>query len=249
MDLFQGNTLRHHLIELSKSNNITLPKNELLYMMFVIDLCRAVEFLHGMNLIHRDIKPENIIITQNLEVKLIDFGISKKLSKENQHKNLFTTNCGKGTLIYFPPENVVNDIHEEDDFLLTQLSQSRKISKSFDIWTIGLIISEIFGNEIPWKELVNKGPNFLTIALMNKNKFPIPETIKDEKIIRIIEACTEIYPINRINIHKLIKKLIEVFVEKLKKYSVNNNVFELFETPKESKHLSLSVNTFFICRL
>jgi serine/threonine protein kinase len=42
-------------------------------------ICSALSYLHSINIMHRDIKPENIMVDPiTLNVKLIDFGFSKK---------------------------------------------------------------------------------------------------------------------------------------------------------------------------
>lgn len=67
---------------------------------------RALEYLHDeKNIIHRDIKPENILVMDwdCLSVKLIDFGLAVKSTKLGIKD--FAT-CG--TLLYTPPEQVLN---------------------------------------------------------------------------------------------------------------------------------------------
>ena len=60
--------------------------------------CEAVKFMHSHNLIHRDIKPENILLDDNLNPKLSDFGWSTKI----EHFGKRGTFCG--TYEYMAPE-------------------------------------------------------------------------------------------------------------------------------------------------
>ncbi len=68
-----------------------------------IQLASALNSLHQNGIIHKDIKPSNIII--NLEtgtVKLTDFSVASRLSKENPQIN--STNLVEGTVAYMSPE-------------------------------------------------------------------------------------------------------------------------------------------------
>ncbi len=54
-----------------------LPSVKSLARKIILELCDALEYLHGHQIIHRDLKPSNIMITRNgRNVKLIDFGLS-----------------------------------------------------------------------------------------------------------------------------------------------------------------------------
>ena len=41
-------------------------------------ILNALEYLHEMDISHRDLKPENLLFNKNYELKLVDFGLSKK---------------------------------------------------------------------------------------------------------------------------------------------------------------------------
>jgi serine/threonine protein kinase len=62
-------------------------------------LFRAVNHCHANNVVHRDIKPENILIGADMEIKLIDFGLSKKSITNNASLQTIA-----GTPFYMAPE-------------------------------------------------------------------------------------------------------------------------------------------------
>lgn len=68
----------------------------------------ALEYLHDeVNVIHRDLKPENIVIMDYddlSKVKLIDFGLAAE-----SNKNSLQDYAKCGTLLYTPPEQVLNN--------------------------------------------------------------------------------------------------------------------------------------------
>jgi len=60
-------------------------------------LVDAVEHMHNRDIIHRDIKPENIIVDEQMNIKLLDFGFSA-------YKNIDKLRSYEGTLSYMAPE-------------------------------------------------------------------------------------------------------------------------------------------------
>lgn len=63
----------------------------------VIDIADAIKHVHDLDLVHRDIKPENILIDDNGDYVLCDFGNA-------EHDNSMTLDRLKGSLFYMPPE-------------------------------------------------------------------------------------------------------------------------------------------------
>lgn len=64
---------------------------------YFIEVLLGIQYLHEkLNIMYRDLKPENIMLCKNGHIKLIDFGLSKQLSRES--------NTFAGTPEYFAPE-------------------------------------------------------------------------------------------------------------------------------------------------
>lgn len=70
-------------------------------ILIIVQICKAMKYIHENNIIHRDLKPENILLDGNKVVKLSDFGISKLVTKEEQ-TTTFTK--GIGSLLFMAPE-------------------------------------------------------------------------------------------------------------------------------------------------
>jgi len=48
-----------------------------------IKLCRAIEYAHGCDVIHRDLKPSNVLLNENNEPKIVDFGLARRVTAED----------------------------------------------------------------------------------------------------------------------------------------------------------------------
>jgi 5'-AMP-activated protein kinase catalytic alpha subunit len=67
---------------------------------FLQQLISGVEYLHKLNIVHRDLKPENLLLDENNNIKIIDFG----LSNIYQRGELLKTACGSPC--YAAPEMI-----------------------------------------------------------------------------------------------------------------------------------------------
>ena len=115
----------------------------------------VLEYLNNLErkIIHYDIKPENIIIN-NLEIKIIDFGISKILDANNNDIKL--TSQGNGTYCYLPPECF------SKKFIV-------KINNKVDIWSMGILLYEMiygfrpFEKEYDMEKIIKEGIKCLNL--------------------------------------------------------------------------------------
>ena len=116
------------LDQLAKKRKLT----ELEIKHYCFELLLALEYLHKMNIIHRDIKLSNVLLNENMEVRLCDFG----LAIENGFKEQKSI-CG--TFNYIAPE-------------LFNKRGGIKYSFKTDIWAFGILMYSLFYNKIPFKK-------------------------------------------------------------------------------------------------
>jgi serine/threonine protein kinase len=100
----------------------------------IIQLLKALAYAHQNNVIHRDIKPENILIDENGNVKILDFGIAQFYEEKREVTNQTTSGTVMGTYNYMSPE---------------QRESSDNVTERSDLYSIGVVMYELFTEKIP----------------------------------------------------------------------------------------------------
>jgi len=221
MEYFHGECLNKHL-ETLKIQDIKKPEVEIKYLILMLDLAKSIEFLHKKKIIHRDIKPENIIVVNEFNLKLLDFGISKQIKEAITG----TYTEQKGTILYEPPENFPS---LQTDLSKTNEDTRNKINTKFDVWSFGLIVSEVFSLEKPWN---NCSYSILFKNLSSRKEFPIPEILKNSEIGHLIYDCTKINVNDRINISSVKSRLLNILMIKLSLFSKNYDLEKIYKGNK-----------------
>ena len=93
---------------------------------------KGVDYLHSNKLIHRDIKAANILLDENGDAKIADFGVSAQLMTTFGNKESFI-----GTPFWMSPEVIAKN----------------KYNSKTDIWSLGITAIELAEGEPPYSKL------------------------------------------------------------------------------------------------
>ncbi len=121
------------------------------FAVFIVkNILSGLMALHDKGYIHRDLDPSNIMITTDRKVKIIDFGIAKRLDNLNtQDQQLTSTGQFIGKAAYAAPELVLGDVHNQD--------------KTTDIYAVGIMLFQFITGSLPFDgtmaELIKKQLN------------------------------------------------------------------------------------------
>lgn len=133
MEYIKGKTLKKYIQEfapLSPARSVHIMKQ----------LTSAIAHAHENGIIHRDIKPQNILVDENGDVKITDFGIATSLNATA----LTQTNSVMGTVHYLSPEQ----------------ARGGTATKKSDIYSLGIVLYELLTGELPFS-----GESAVSIAL------------------------------------------------------------------------------------
>ncbi|MBI3242249.1 MAG: SUMF1/EgtB/PvdO family nonheme iron enzyme [Chloroflexi bacterium] len=143
----QGETLQARLKALNASHT-RLPLTEAARLMTAV--CEAVHYAHERGMIHRDLKPANIMINQDSDPVLMDFGVVKMLSGQQQQTS---TGAIVGTPSYISPEQV----------------RGERPDSRADIYSLGVVLFEMVAGRCPFD-----ADSTLRLMLMHVNE-PVPD--------------------------------------------------------------------------
>jgi serine/threonine-protein kinase TTK/MPS1 len=128
-------------------------------------MLEAVAAMHDIRIVHRDLKPSNFVLCK-ARLKLIDFGIAKKMMSDGSTKVLCEQTVG--TLNYMSPESL-EDVNDGKDV---------QLNRANDVWSLGCMLYEMVYGKPPFAQFRSMLQKLSKIK-DEKYKIDIPEYLPD----------------------------------------------------------------------
>ena len=151
MEYFPGTTLEHYC-----SFQNLLPLHRTIGMIFKCAM--ALDYAYRQGIVHRDIKPANILVDDNDNVKITDFGLALNISKKSASDSTFI--MGVGSPAYMSPEQI----------------KGYPLNQKTDLFSLGVVLFHMLTGRLPFRA---KNPAQLIYKIINTEP-PLVSQINSE---------------------------------------------------------------------
>ncbi|MFH4980628.1 hypothetical protein AB6A40_007337 [Gnathostoma spinigerum] len=104
-----------------------LSADQVCYLIYQV--LRGIKYIHSANVVHRDLKPSNLLVNENCDLKICDFGFSRVIDPKHDHSGWLT-------------EYVATRWYRAPEIMLS----SKCYTKAIDLWSVGCILGEMLNN-------------------------------------------------------------------------------------------------------
>ena len=191
MEYVEGRTLKE-IIDVGARRAVPLPITpHPLPITQVIDIAvqiaSGLSAAHAKGIVHRDLKPANIMLSEQGQAKIVDFGLAKLKGMSRLTRSGTTL----GTVAYMSPEQALG----------------KKVDQRTDIWSLGVILYEILAGQLPFRGEYDQAVLYAVINEEPESISKIRSDIPDE-LQRIVRRALAKRPENRYqSANELLKEL------------------------------------------
>ncbi|ESO06497.1 hypothetical protein HELRODRAFT_106153 [Helobdella robusta] len=155
------------LIKATKGERNSLKEDWIAYISR--EILRGLSHLHTNKVIHRDIKGQNVLLTDNADVKLVDFGVSAQLDKTMSKRNTFI-----GTPYWMAPEVIACDTNPGATYGFKS-----------DLWSLGITAIEMAEGKPPLSDIHPMRALFLI------PRYPPPKLRQKKWLVDFVSFITD----------------------------------------------------------
>ncbi|XP_029371938.1 protein-tyrosine kinase 2-beta-like [Echeneis naucrates] len=222
MELYEHGELGHYLVE----EQYCLSRATLI--LYCVQICKALAYLEGLNMVHRDIAVRNVLVASPECVKLGDFGLSRYIDEQEYYK----ASVSRLPIKWMAPESI----------------NFRRFTTASDVWMFGVCVWEIFSMaQQPFSWLEN---GQVIIHLETGSRLPKPQFCPPT-IYSLLTRCWAYEPQGRPGFSQLVCSLSEIHrleLEqdmdlKLDRFSSNTPVFNSNHQAAPPKPARIQGNT------
>ena len=174
-NLLEGKTTNHYGRPVPFAEDLLAMHREtptLFAIRIIRELLSGLMSMHDAGYVHRDIDPSNIMVTMDGHVKLIDFGIAKKVNTLcSFDKQLTSAGQFMGKACYAAPELVLGDVMHQD--------------ATTDIYAVGIMLFQMITGRLPFDGPINE-----VLYKQIHEKLPLKD-VPQRAIRKVIEKATD----------------------------------------------------------
>lgn len=196
---------------------------------FVAKLAHAIAYAHSRGILHRDLKPSNILINENGDPLLSDFGLARFTDRLS---DLTRSGQVPGTPAYMAPEQARGDVEA--------------IGVTTDIWAVGVIFYELLTGERPFS---GRNREAVLHRILSNEPPPLAiEAVADSALATIVGRCLMYQPRDRYQSAEVLIHDLELWLLNYRLGDTAKNLGRR-ERAKPSRRQCLVVGGLLLCAL
>lgn len=217
MDLGTNDSLASWLE--GNKNKTLLPQQKI---KIIIHVATGLMYIHELGVLHRDIKPDNVVLNNDMEAKICDFGLSKRINKDNLY------DCG-GTDLFMAPEII----------LAAHRNLKHCYDQKADIYSFSLLCwCVITNNLLPYADIEKSGDVDILIQRVVFENFrePIPfEPLCPKNVSDFIHLGWDPNPDNRPTDSQTLQMLSITTSQNIESFAVKTlNILKMYQKNKKA---------------
>ncbi|GLE07429.1 hypothetical protein PINS_up017638 [Pythium insidiosum] len=183
-------TLLQRFAEEQRPTGFTFDKIKIAF-----HVAHAITYMHSLSpiVLHRDLKSKNVLLTDELDAKLTDFGVSRERADH-------TMTAGVGSSLWMAPEVMLGERYDE----------------KADVFSFGVMLSELDTHELPYSHAVEpesgrKLPDMVVLQMVSTGRVRVDFTNPGSEMAQIGSACVERVPADRPTAAEVLHRLHRVW--------------------------------------